>query len=486
MISLQNGLITTRILILFVFAFISSPSYSNSDLKSLEKDIANEIYDLSALLDSDALDSSFYKESRKKLILFLSRYNREGGDDYRFILPSKTLIEGGDDYKDFNLSFNLPIEDYELRRKAYEPYMACIREYKNKNLNFWDIAIGDFCPYLEPGTLINIDEVVDGIKEVMTFDKKLNEEEANSLLEKHYLSVDKKNREIWFQEKSVELDEDLKTSNIQYNGDPFVRRLVGIKTQGLRQDMYATASLKLIQKINELAEIDVAENRLSSPADNNAVSKLNNILTLDEKNSDAKQGLIDVANKYIDWAKSSAGIGQTAQVRKYMEKALKVDPKIISEEDQNNLLVSSQLMKAGKAEDARKAEQARKVEAERKAQIAEAHRLSEASLSLEQQEQESKRIAGVVDQYILMIKQRIKRNWLRPAIAESGLQSTLRVTSLLPGGDVKQVVVVKSSGNAIFDRSAEIAVYRAAPWPQPTDPKAATILRDFQFIFKPE
>jgi len=138
-----------------------------------------------------------------------------------------------------------------------------------------------------------------------------------------------------------------------------------------------------------------------------------------------------------------------------------------------------------KAEDARKAEEARKVEAERKAQIAEADRLLQDSLASEQQEQESKRIAGVVDQYSLMIKQRIKRNWLRPGIAENGLQSTLRVT-LLPSGDVKQVIVVKSSGNAIFDRSAESAVYRAAPWPQPTDPKAAAALRDFQFIFKPE
>jgi colicin import membrane protein len=84
-----------------------------------------------------------------------------------------------------------------------------------------------------------------------------------------------------------------------------------------------------------------------------------------------------------------------------------------------------------------------------------------------------------------MIKQRIKRYWIRPSAAKAGLQATLKV-SLLPGGEVKRVSVVKSSGDAIFDRSAETAVYKAAPLPQPTDPKAAAALREFQFIFKPE
>jgi colicin import membrane protein len=106
------------------------------------------------------------------------------------------------------------------------------------------------------------------------------------------------------------------------------------------------------------------------------------------------------------------------------------------------------------------------------------------SLAAEQQEQEARRIRGVVDQYATMIKQRIKRYWIKPANVQDGLQCTLKV-SLLPGGDVKQVSVIKGSGNAIFDRSAESAVYKAAPLPQPSDPKAASALRDFEFIFKP-
>ena len=79
----------------------------------------------------------------------------------------------------------------------------------------------------------------------------------------------------------------------------------------------------------------------------------------------------------------------------------------------------------------------------------------------------------------------MKRYWIKPVNAQRGLQCTLNV-SLLPGGDVRQVSVVKSSGNAVFDRSAETAVYKAAPLPQPSDPKAATVLRNFTFIFRPE
>ncbi|WP_289285491.1 MULTISPECIES: cell envelope integrity protein TolA, partial [unclassified Methylophaga] len=125
----------------------------------------------------------------------------------------------------------------------------------------------------------------------------------------------------------------------------------------------------------------------------------------------------------------------------------------------------------------RKAEE----EARRKAAESDLQR----QLEQEQQEREARRVKGVVDQYSLMIQQRVKRYWLRPANVQSGLQCTVQV-SLLPGGDVKNVKIVKSSGNAVFDRSAESAVYKAAPLPQPSDPKAAAALRDFQFIFKPE
>lgn len=140
--------------------------------------------------------------------------------------------------------------------------------------------------------------------------------------------------------------------------------------------------------------------------------------------------------------------------------------------------------KAAEEKKRKEAEKRRQAE-EAKRRKEEADRLLQESLAAEEREREERRVSGVVNQHMGMIRQRIKRNWNEPANATKGMQCTLRV-SLLPDGDVRSVKVVKSSGNPVFDRSAESAVYKAAPWPQPSDPKAAAALRDFQFIFRPK
>jgi len=100
-------------------------------------------------------------------------------------------------------------------------------------------------------------------------------------------------------------------------------------------------------------------------------------------------------------------------------------------------------------------------------------------------EKEAHRISGVVNKHIGMIGQRIRRSWIEPANATQGMECILRVI-LLSNGDVKKVSIVKSSGNANFDRSASSAVYKAAPWPHPSDPKVAAMFKDFKFVFRPQ
>jgi colicin import membrane protein len=159
-------------------------------------------------------------------------------------------------------------------------------------------------------------------------------------------------------------------------------------------------------------------------------------------------------------------------------------------EEQKRKAEEAKKLKAEKERKAAEEKKRQEVEKKRLADEArrkkeEADRLLQESLAAEEQEREDNRISAVVAQYQGIIRQRIKRYWSEPGNATQGMQCTLRVT-LLPGGDVREVTVIKSSGNAVFDRSAESAVYKAAPWAQPSDPKAAAALRDFTFVFRPK
>lgn len=84
-----------------------------------------------------------------------------------------------------------------------------------------------------------------------------------------------------------------------------------------------------------------------------------------------------------------------------------------------------------------------------------------------------------------LIRQRVTRNWIRPASAPDGLSCLVHVR-LAPGGEVLAVSIVKSSGNALFDRSVENAVYKAAPLPVPDDPQLFKYVREINIKFDPQ
>lgn len=76
--------------------------------------------------------------------------------------------------------------------------------------------------------------------------------------------------------------------------------------------------------------------------------------------------------------------------------------------------------------------------------------------------------AAIIDQYRGLITQRVENKWTRPLSARAGMTVTLRI-SMLPGGEVANVVPTVSSGDTAFDMSAVDAVRSASPLPVPTD-----------------
>lgn len=131
------------------------------------------------------------------------------------------------------------------------------------------------------------------------------------------------------------------------------------------------------------------------------------------------------------------------------------------------------------------AEKKRKAEAEKQRQ-AEAARRREAEQALQQQlaAEQAERDQGIVAEYTAYIQEKIQQHWLKPAGSPEGLSCTVQV-SLIPGGDVARVQIVRSSGDPLFDRSVENAVHKAAPMPLPQDTAVFKYFRELRLIFKP-
>jgi len=84
------------------------------------------------------------------------------------------------------------------------------------------------------------------------------------------------------------------------------------------------------------------------------------------------------------------------------------------------------------------------------------------------------------------ITDKVIRSWNEPIHISGKLACLVRV-ELLPTGDVMSVKIEKSSGNSIFDASAERAVYKASPLPVPKDSAIfEKNFRSFRFNFAPK
>jgi colicin import membrane protein len=104
--------------------------------------------------------------------------------------------------------------------------------------------------------------------------------------------------------------------------------------------------------------------------------------------------------------------------------------------------------------------------------------------TLLQKQQIAARNAATTEKYRHLILQSIAQQWIMPPKLNKHLETRLAVR-LAPGGMVLEVIIVKSSGNVVLDRSAQTAVYKASPLPVPKNGLFNTF-RQINLTVRPE
>ncbi len=98
--------------------------------------------------------------------------------------------------------------------------------------------------------------------------------------------------------------------------------------------------------------------------------------------------------------------------------------------------------------------------------------LAEAAIMKKEQEAaalrqaELKKRQTIIDKYMNLIELKVYQHWIKPPAISKGLESELRV-KLIPTGEVIDVQLSKSSGDAVYDKSVQAAVKSASPLPLP-------------------
>jgi colicin import membrane protein len=127
--------------------------------------------------------------------------------------------------------------------------------------------------------------------------------------------------------------------------------------------------------------------------------------------------------------------------------------------------------------------------------VADQQRQQEARERSERQARESERAANaartefeLIQSAMGFIQQVVQENWSRPPSARNGMRTILQI-SMLPTGEVIDVTITQSSNDPAFDRAAETAAFRAAPFAELQSLPIRIFndnFRSFSLTFQPE
>lgn len=108
----------------------------------------------------------------------------------------------------------------------------------------------------------------------------------------------------------------------------------------------------------------------------------------------------------------------------------------------------------------------------------------EAARVVAEQAAQAAAVGRVVDEYMVKISSKIRRNIVMPPDVMDDARAEFSVT-LLPGGTVLTARLTRSSGNAAYDNAVERAILKSQPLPLPADAGMFYRFRELKLKFKP-
>jgi colicin import membrane protein len=174
-------------------------------------------------------------------------------------------------------------------------------------------------------------------------------------------------------------------------------------------------------------------------------------------------------------------IQEAKKLEELKAKQLQLQKRQQEESEKLALIKQKQVEEKTKSENL-KAEQERAAKV--KAELAEENRQAAIQQAAANAEKKAL-LSGEVDKYKAMILNAIGQKWITPENVDRSLSSQFRIR-LAPDGVVLAVSLTRSSGDAVLDRSAQTAIYKASPLPVPRDASTFELFRDINLTVRPE
>ena len=230
----------------------------------------------------------------------------------------------------------------------------------------------------------------------------------------------------------------------------------------------------LVAEVRRIKEVENREKR-EKERELNALKK--QLIELKNKSKNERNVIEVLQSEKNQIAKESK---QAQKRRKFeLEKAAEARQKVVEE----NIRLENAAKARQKAESLREMSERKAAKAQRV--LAEMELLAEISSEEASEEfvEQSLQDADLIDKYATAIKSKVLENY-KILAGQEGLECTLRIT-LIRDGNVAGIEVIKSSNNASFDRLAEVAVRKVAPFPVPEEERIFNKMRVISFVFRP-